>query len=206
MAKRPTAKKAPRGKAKPKTKPGKAHTTTRPRGPMAPGLTPLPPAWERLPHHLQPPLAPKKTRTQNRRSLRGTFLRAFKQCASVRMAAKVAGICFTTHYRWMKTDPRYRAAFERTELHLRDLLIEETIRRAVHGTVAPVYQGGKLVGHKREFSDSLLLKLLAARGGPEFRDKMQHELSEGPVQLTVNHVRKPIPNFGAQDDGEDDRD
>lgn len=177
MAKRPRPSAKPTKKAAKKTgSKGKQARTA------APDL-------DALPSHLVPVL-----RTQNRRGARTAFLQAFKACGSVRTAAKMAGINFTTHYAWLRKDKRYQAAFERAEAQVRGMLVDEAVRRGVHGVITPVYQGGKLVGHKREYSDTMLSILLKARGGPEFKDKVEHQLTDGPIEVVVNHVRTPIPN------------
>ncbi len=192
---RPSAK-APR---KPKPKPKAAKRAAKP-----PAPPPTPSAGvdaadglRLLPNHLRPVL-----RTQGRARTRTAFLRAFRACGSVRTAAKVAGMSFWSHYQWLRKDEKYRKAFERAQEDVRQMLVDEAVRRGVHGVIAPVYQGGKLVGYKREYSDALLVRLLIARGGPDFKDKM--EIDSGPVKLTVNHVRKPIPAFGSG--GDDDND
>ena len=50
-----------------------------------------------------------------------------------------------------------------------EVMAGEAHRRAVDGTLRPVYQGGKKVGQVREFSDVLLIFLLKAHD-PKYRD------------------------------------
>lgn len=189
----------PSAKAPRKPKPKAAKRPAKPSAPMpkAPHASAPPAGMDLLPDHLRPVL-----RTQGRAKTRTAFLQAFRACGSVRTAAKVAGMSFWSHYQWLRKDEKYRKAFDRAQEDVRQMLVDEAVRRGVHGIIAPVYQGGKLVGYKREYSDALLVRLLVARGGPDFKDKM--EIDSGPVKLTVNHVRKPIPSFGAG--GDDDND
>jgi hypothetical protein len=73
-------------------------------------------------------------------------------------------------------DEAKRIAVERME--------DEARRRAVEGTLKPVFQGGAMVGKVREYSDVLLIFLLKAHD-PKYREKQQVELvgkGGGPIQ------------------------
>ena len=50
-------------------------------------------------------------------------------------------------------------------------------RRAAEGTLKPVYQGGKLVGEIREFSDTLLIFLLKGKRPEVYRENVKVEHS-----------------------------
>lgn len=65
---------------------------------------------------------------------------------------------------------------------------DEAFRRAVNGTEKPVYQGKELVGHVREYSDTLMIFMLKARRPEKFKDRVASEISGG---LTVKDERSP---------------
>ena len=70
----------------------------------------------------------------------------------------------------------------------RNMLEDEAIRRAKDGVrEKPVYQGGKLVGHVQEYSDTLLIFLLKGARPEKYRDRVQQELS-GPGGQTIQLI------------------
>ena len=89
----------------------------------------------------------------------------------------------------------------------RDNLEAEAYRRAVEGVERPVYQGGRLVGTVREYSDSLLTIMLRARhpayaktaGGTSVnvdnRDQSKH-LHVGPPEPTSKDLGAYVKRLG----------
>lgn len=75
-----------------------------------------------------------------------------------------------------KWDEAKRIAVERME--------DEARRRAVEGTLKPVFQGGALVGKVREYSDTLLIFLLKAHD-PKYKDRQHVEVSGGTTQTHI---------------------
>src|SRR5262249_4954507 len=71
-------------------------------------------------------------------------------------------------------------------------VVAEMRRRALVGWDEPVYQGGKLVGHIRKFSDTLLIFALKAERPEKYRERYEPR-SEGhtPVTLTLSIPRPP---------------
>jgi hypothetical protein len=68
----------------------------------------------------------------------------------------------------------WNAAVDAGIAHLKDIAFE----RAVEGQLEPVWQAGKLVGHKRKYSDALLMFLLR-----------QYGTDADGKRVTVNYVR-----------------
>lgn len=89
------------------------------------------------------------------------------------------------------------ACEEMLERH-RKKLIAEAERRAIHGVDEPVYQQGSFVGVKRVYSDRMLEILLRAKGGPEFKDKVQVEQS-GHVSTTNLNVAASAEKLASLD-------
>jgi hypothetical protein len=78
-----------------------------------------------------------------------------------------------------------------------DLLEDAAMKRAKHGVLKPVYQGGKRVGYVREYSDHLTALLLKARRPEKFKDRSEvtgaggHALvPAAPPPLVVNFTPK----------------
>jgi len=99
------------------------------------------------------------------------FLTAFRELASISAAARSTKIARSEHYRWMREDEDYAAQFGESQEVAADALEDEAVRRAKEGTQRPVFQGGKLVGKIREYSDTLLIFLLKAARPKKYRDK-----------------------------------
>jgi hypothetical protein len=83
--------------------------------------------------------APANRRTAGRMRV---FLEAYERTGRVNEAARIAGITARTHYRKLKGDPTYRAAFEEAETQTAQALEDEAIRRAMVGVRRPVLYKG----------------------------------------------------------------
>lgn len=99
------------------------------------------------------------------------FLDRFREFASISRAAKAAKVERNEHYRWLKSDPKYAAAFDEAQDVAAQALEDEAIRRGKDGVDEPVYQGGQKVGTIRRYSDTLLIFLLKGMRPAKYRDK-----------------------------------
>ncbi len=119
-------------------------------------------------------------------SKKAAFLSVFAETGNVTKSAAAVGISRDLHYRWLKEDVDYAAAFAAAELVVTELLEEEAIRRAYNGTEKPVFFQGVPCGFVQEYSDGLLMFLLQARNPKKYRQnaKVEHVgLNDGPIQL-----------------------
>jgi hypothetical protein len=114
------------------------------------------------------------------------FLAAYSEVANVTRAAQLAGIGRELHYDWKARDPEYAAAFALAVQVAGDALEDEAVRRAQIGVVDAIFQGGKQVGTRRRYSDTLLAFLLKG-AKPEKYNTERHELS-GPSQGPIHHA------------------
>jgi hypothetical protein len=99
------------------------------------------------------------------------FLEHFRQWGILQTAANYAGVHRVTVWRWQERDPAFSAAFHQAIEQSNEVFEAEAGRRGVEGVEKPVYQGGELVGHVREYSDTLLIFLLKARKPEKYRDR-----------------------------------
>jgi hypothetical protein len=120
------------------------------------------------------PNAPrKKARGKPPKNWREVFLKTLAETAVFASACKVAQVDPRTARRHRRKDPDFAERWdEALELAL-DLMELEARRRALHGTERPVYQGGKLVGTIREYSDTLMIFLLKAYRPERFRERYE---------------------------------
>jgi hypothetical protein len=83
-------------------------------------------------------------------------------------------------------DPEFARQVELARSVGASVLEDEAMRRGLQGVEKPVFQGGKLVGHVREFSDTLLLALLRAHLPEKYTERSKTELTGadgGPVKV-----------------------
>jgi hypothetical protein len=113
---------------------------------------------------------------------KSSFLTALENGETVSSAATALNIKRSDLYCWRQQDPAFDAAWAQAWTSGADMLEEEAIRRAVEGTEKPVFRGGEIVGHVRDYSDSMLMFLLKARrpelfGGMASKTAPQQEKS-----------------------------
>lgn len=129
--------------------------------------------------------ARKRPRGPISRPQREAFLAALSEGLSVHHAAGTVGRERRRFYNLRERDEAFaelwRDAYDAGTMVLED----EARRRALEGIEEPVYQGGKLVGTVRRYSDRLLEVLLRARR-PEMYRENRVELTGpqgGPLQV-----------------------
>lgn len=88
------------------------------------------------------------------------FVIAYSQTGRKDKAARAAGVSQTTIYHWRQHDEIFQTAMEKAEKITVELCETEAIRRGKDGYLKPIYHSGTLVGHVREYSDTLLMFLL----------------------------------------------
>ena len=121
------------------------------------------------------------------------FLDIFRVTGNVSQAAKAAGIHRSSVYEWQESDEKFSAAYNVAAIESNEALEAEAHRRGVIGVKQPVYQGGQMVGYIKKYSDTLLLKLLAARMPDKYADRRNQKIdvSGGMVVEYVNDWRRP---------------
>lgn len=123
------------------------------------------------------------TRTANRTSKKNAnawrvpFLESLSSGTSITTACKTARVGRSTAFDHRQRDEDFALAWHEAAEAGADLLEDEARRRAAEGTLKPVYQGGKLVGEIREYSDTLLIFLLKGKRPETYRDNVKVEHS-----------------------------
>ncbi len=114
-------------------------------------------------------MKPRDGRTPSQR--KRAFLAAFVEHGTVMHAAAAIGIDRRSHQRWMHEDAAYAESFEQAKADVLDVYEREIHRRGVEGWEEPVYQGGKLVGQVRRYSDVLLIFRTKALAPERYRER-----------------------------------
>lgn len=133
----------------------------------------------------------KRTRNRTpkkRKNWKPVFLRELSRTACVLYSAIKAGVGKVTVYDARKADVAFKEAWDDAKEIANELLLVEGRRRAYEGVLRPIYQGGKLRGKVKDYSDTLLIFFIKAHN-PEFRDSTKHEHTGkdgGPVNVNVS--------------------
>jgi hypothetical protein len=116
------------------------------------------------------------------------FLLKLEETASITRACKLAKVPRRTVYDWIDNDDDFVKDLEKSKLIAVHALEDEAVRRAFEGTLKPIYQGGKLVGKIREYSDTLLVMLMKGGMPDKYKERFAGEMSGpggGPIHTHV---------------------
>lgn len=111
------------------------------------------------------------------------FIEAYRRCGVIRYASEATKVQRSLHYKWLECDEAYAQAFAEAQEDAIDAMEKEAFRRAVKGTLKPVFHQGEECGQVREYSDTLLIFLMKGARPHKYRDNVN-------VSGTVNHEHK----------------
>jgi hypothetical protein len=132
------------------------------------------------------------------------FMAQLSQHGRSAQASRVAGYTRSRVYAWRKDDAAFAQAWDDALATYTERLEQEADRRAVEGTLKPVYYLGEKCGEIRQYSDTLLIFRLKALKPDVYRDAPKTpaptppaEGAESPKDL-LNRIRTEIYNLDAQ--------
>lgn len=126
---------------------------------------------------------------------KAAMLAAYAECGVVSRAAKAADVGRTTHYEWLLNDENYAAAFEEAHKYAIEAMEAEARRRAIEGWDEPVFHEGHVCGHKRKFSDTLLIFMLKGALPEKYREQIT---SEDAARVTNQQINIYLPANGRE--------
>lgn len=88
------------------------------------------------------------------------FLAALARVGVIKVACEVAGVARSSVGNLRRADPSFEQDMLDAMEDATDAMELAARTRAIEGVPKPVYQGGELVGHVQEYSDSLMALLL----------------------------------------------
>ena len=106
------------------------------------------------------------------------YLAGVARDGTLTTGCKSARIDPRTVYGWRETDPTFVLRERQAKDALSDALEAEATRRATRGVQQPVYQAGRLVGYRTEYSDALLVLLLKANRTDRYREKLELQVPQ----------------------------
>lgn len=119
---------------------------------------------------------------------------------NVSRACKSVGISRNAAYEHKKTDENFSKLWDETLDAVCDEMEAEAYRRAVKGTLKPVFYQGEEVGKIREFSDSLLQFILKGNRPEKFRERFDIDQNiKGHLDISID---KQIDDLYGGDDGD----
>lgn len=142
----------------------------------------------------KPKLAPEERaqllqdKEQDLAEKKAKFLELYMETGRVDLATKQLGVGYQYPYFWAKTDDKFKADWHDARAVVGQRVEDGAYRRAVTGTLKPVYQRGMLVGTVREWSDSLTITLLKGLKPEVYRERVDLQSSGkdgGPIQHEV---------------------
>jgi uncharacterized protein YbjQ (UPF0145 family) len=116
------------------------------------------------------------------------FLGAYAETGNISKAAELSKQVRQNHYVWLKNDPEYVKAFDEAREIACDRLEEEARRRAVNGTLKPVFYKGEECGVIREYSDNLLMFIMKGNMPDKYKDRVANEhtgTNGGPIVVKL---------------------
>lgn len=116
------------------------------------------------------------------------FLAALATSPNITDAARVAGITRDAAYKARKADPAFAAQWDDALEQSTDAMIGEMYRRAVHGTEKPVFHMGEIVGHVREYSDTLAIFLAKAHRREVYGDVSKQIIEDNRKAYDVGNT------------------
>lgn len=114
----------------------------------------------------------KRTRRTPEKDL-DAFIEALAEGLTIKEACERSGVPRRTAYDNRQADETFALRWADAIVEGNEGLEAEARRRAVTGTVKPVFQGGLEVGGIREYSDTLLIFLMKGRMPDKYRDNVK---------------------------------
>lgn len=123
--------------------------------------------------------------------MREGYLSLIREGITNKDAAAACGAGTKYFKRRRDADPEFEQAYQEARADGDDVIRAEIKRRGVDGVKRAIYHDGKVVGHKQEYSDPLLMFLAKSRMPTEFGDKQTIEHShkfEGAAEQLVDKM------------------
>lgn len=121
------------------------------------------------------------------------FVTKLSKSPNISAAARAAKVSRQTVYRVRSEEPEFAAAWDEALAISLDDAEGEMYRRAVKGTLKPIYQQGTKVGSVREYSDTLLIFMLKAHKPEVYRETVRSEITgKDGETIPIAIVKMPI--------------
>lgn len=116
------------------------------------------------------------------------FFDALEKTCNVKASAVAAGVARGTVYARRDSDEVFAERMDEALDTSTDRLVGVAYKRAVKGTLKPVFQGGQHVGDVREYSDTLLMFLLRAHRPEVYGEKLNVKVDDWREELRKHGI------------------
>ncbi len=118
------------------------------------------------------------------------FLANYEEGRYICAAARKTGVSASTVWQWRQDDEVFRQIFDAAKMRVEQQIVAkleaEADRRAMTGTLKPVFYLGTKCGDVREYSDTLLIFRLKGLAPDKYRERLEHTgAGGGPVEILV---------------------
>ena len=124
------------------------------------------------------------------------FIKELARIPNVTAAAKKARITRGHAYYTREQDPAFAEAWDDALEQSVNNMEGEAYRRAVHGTLEPVFYMGRKVGSVRRYSDSLIMFLMRSHNPSKYKETVRNETTgpDGePLTIRIEYVDAETP-------------
>ena len=132
---------------------------------------------------------------------REEFISILSETCNVSLACRTIGITRRTAYNYKEKDSEFSKAWDEAIENATDLLEFEARRRALSGTLKPVFYQGQEVGKINEYSDTLMIVLLKAYRGEKFAEQLNVKVNaelEKELNKFYDELESKNPELYAQ--------
>jgi predicted DNA-binding protein YlxM (UPF0122 family) len=126
---------------------------------------------------------------------RQRFLDYVRDGWSISAAAQKIAVTRQALYALKLADPEFARQWEDAYESGTDLFEDEVKRRALDGIEKPVFYKGEVVGHIREYSDSLMAIVLKARRPEKYRERFDVEIKDARKRAEIA-IEQMMKNAG----------
>lgn len=125
-----------------------------------------------------------KSDIRDKLQLQNEFLENLIKYVRVTVACRKTGITLGQVNSWKRDDLMFRKRFEEAQDVSYDILEDEAIRRAFKGYTVPIIGKTGIIGHRRVYSDQLMIRILQARHSA-YKTEEEKRTSDGMSQLLI---------------------
>lgn len=122
---------------------------------------------------------------------RESFISAYRHTGNITLSAKVAGVGRKEALVERDSNDKFANAFYLAKEEAGERMEGAAWERAFEGIEQPVYQGGKMVGTRKIFSDILAIFMLKAHNPVKYRDNHPGEKkADKATQMTDKELER----------------
>jgi len=121
---------------------------------------------------------------------------------NISASCRKVGMSHQSLYKLKARDPEFRAGLAQAIAWAYDQMEMNYLKRGVHGTRRPVFQGGRKVGHVVEYPDGVAMKLLSAHRETAMRVRREDAARKDELELARLRLSERLSEMNRRLGGE----